>query len=78
MEQKIFDLFYRYSEQEVNLNTHIEDLGIDSMDIVDLSFDIEKEFDIKLSNKEVIQNFDGKNTVSDIVELVKSKLLDFG
>ena len=74
MEQKIFDLFYRYSGQGVNLHTYIGDLGIDSMDMVDLSFDIEKEFDIKLSNKEFIQNFNGRNTISDIVELVKSKL----
>lgn len=74
MEQKIFDLFYRYSGQEVNLHTNIGDLGIDSLDRVDLSFDIEKEFNINLSNKEFVQNFDGRNTISDIVELVKSKL----
>ena len=74
MEQKIFDLFYRYSGQEVNSNTNIGDLGIDSLDMVDLSFDIEKEFNIQLSNKEFVQNFDGRNTISDIVELVKNKL----
>ena len=74
MEQKIFDLFYRYSGQEVNSNTNIGDLGIDSLGMVDLSFDIEKEFNIQLSNKEFVQNFDGRNTISDIVELVKNKL----
>lgn len=76
MEQKIFDLFYRYSGQEVNLHTNIGDLGVDSLDMVDLSFDIEKEFNIQLSNKEVIQNFGRRNTISDVVELVKSKLYE--
>lgn len=47
------------------------DLGMDSLDLVDRIMVIEKEFDIKISDQEI----DVITTVSNLIELVNIKLI---
>lgn len=45
----------------------IEDLDADSLDVVELAMAIEEEFDIEISDKEIVDIV----TVSDILKFVK-------
>ena len=56
-------------ESEINLTTSfIDDLGADSLDLVDLMMALEEEFDIEVTEDEV----ENLKTVGDIVDFVKS------
>lgn len=46
-----------------------EDLGIDSLDAVELSLDLETEFDVEISDEELAS----LKTVKDIVTLIEAK-----
>lgn len=46
-----------------------EDLGIDSLDAVELSLDLETEFDVEISDEELAS----LKTVKDIVDLIEAK-----
>lgn len=46
-----------------------DDLGIDSLDAVEIVLEIETRFDIKVSDEEIAK----LNTVKDIIDLVESK-----
>ena len=50
-----------------------DDLGADSLDVVDLLMSIEDEFDIEIPDEE-IENI---RTVGDLVNYIESKKLDF-
>ncbi|MEQ8966233.1 MAG: phosphopantetheine-binding protein [Azospirillaceae bacterium] len=50
----------------VSLDTTIEDLGLDSADMVQVVFEIEDEFDISLAD----QGVEGVATVRDLVALL--------
>lgn len=57
-------------ESEINLATSfIDDLGADSLDLVDLMMALEEEFDIEVTEDEV----ENLKTVGDIVDFVKSR-----
>ena len=46
-----------------------EDLGVDSLDAVELSLDLETEFDVEISDEELAS----LKTVKDIVDLIEAK-----
>ncbi len=55
-------------EDEVTLEASItEDLGADSLDVVDLIMSLEEEFDIKIPDEEV----ENVKTVGDIVKFIE-------
>lgn len=57
-------------ESEINLATSfIDDLGADSLDLVDLMMALEEEFDIEVTEDEV----ENLKTVGDIVDFVKNR-----
>ncbi|KRQ87865.1 Acyl carrier protein [Caloramator mitchellensis] len=56
------------SAEEIKLETSFEELGLDSLDIVELVMNIEEEFDIQIEEGE---NF---KTVGDVVTYIESKL----
>jgi acyl carrier protein len=59
-------------ESSVTMKTSFEeDLGADSLDIVELTMMIEEEFDLGEIEDEVLE---GLNTVGDVVELISSRL----
>ena len=54
---------------EVTMDANIqEDLGADSLDIVDLVMSLEEEFDVEVPDEEV----ENIKTVSDIVKFIES------
>lgn len=57
-------------EEKVTAEASItEDLGADSLDVVDLVMSIEEEFDIEIPDEAV----EGIKTVGDIVSYIESK-----
>jgi acyl carrier protein len=55
-------------ESEVNLDSNIlEDLGADSLDVVDLVMSIEDEFDLEVPDEEIARI----KTVGDIVKFIE-------
>lgn len=51
-----------------------KDLGMDSLDIVELTMELEKEFSISIADEEYRTLNDNESTVADVVKLVESKL----
>lgn len=55
-------------EDEITMEASItEDLGADSLDVVDLIMSLEEEFDIKIPDEEV----ENVKTVGDIVKFIE-------
>ncbi|MBO7208752.1 MAG: acyl carrier protein [Clostridia bacterium] len=58
-------------ESDITMDTSlIEDLGADSLDLVELIMAMEQEFDIEIPDEDV----EGISTVGDAVNYVKEKL----
>lgn len=56
---------------EISSDDHlIEDIGADSLDIVELVMEIEKEFGISITDDEVDPNF---TTVGHLIDFIQSK-----
>ena len=56
--------------EEIKLESNLkDDLGIDSLAVVELSLDLETEFDVEISDEELAALV----TVEDIVKLIESK-----
>ncbi|WP_312652682.1 acyl carrier protein [Proteiniclasticum sp.] len=56
------------SEEEVTMTSSFEELGIDSLDLVELVMQIEEEFDITMEESESLK------TVKDVVDHIESKV----
>lgn len=68
--QKILAEQLKISEESILFESHIEkDLGIDSLDKVEFSMNLEEAFDIKISEEE-LEKF---NTILDVVNFLKKK-----
>jgi acyl carrier protein len=55
-------------EEEVQLETSFEDLGVDSLDLFQIIIELEEEFNVQIEDAEKIK------TVEDAVEYIESKL----
>ncbi len=67
----------KIGQNEVSLeNSFLDDLSSDSIDSVDIHLEIERIFDITLSEEEAENLLDGK--VSDLCDLVEKKLIEKG
>jgi len=53
---------------DISLESNFEDLGIDSLDLVELIMQLEDEFDIAIDEAEKLK------TVNDVVEYISSKV----
>lgn len=58
-------------EEDVNEDTSFEDLGADSVDLVELSMNLEEEFGIDEMGEEDIASI---HTVGDLVSYLRGKL----
>ena len=57
---------------DINENTDIaEDIGCDSLDIVEMLMSVESKYGFELDNDEAI----GVKTVGDVVKLIESKII---
>ena len=57
----------------ITLDTSFEDLGADSLDIVEMTMAVEEEFGLEDMDEE---DLSGISTVADLVRYLKSKLED--
>ncbi len=58
-------------EGKINMDANIiEDLGADSLDIMDIVNDIEKQYDITIPQEQ----YENLKTVGDVVNFVESKM----
>lgn len=67
--EKIAKLLAQYRDMEedaITPETKFEDLGLDSLDMVDLLMALEDEFDVQIEAEE------GLKTVADLVERIDS------
>ena len=46
----------------------VDDLGADSIEVLDLIFAIEKEFNIKITDEEVVKNRSVRNVIDFVLE----------
>lgn len=76
-QEVILEILRRYIGEEVDtekvtLDANLEDLGIDSMDVVEIIFDLEETFDIDVPNPGDVEggtmNF---STAQDVINSVK-------
>lgn len=56
--------------KEVTLESNVKELGLDSLDIVDLLMDMEEKYNIEFENEEMTELV----TVNDVVKAIESKL----
>lgn len=60
-------------ENEVKLeSSFVDDLGADSLDVVELVMAIENEFEIEISD----EDYDKVSTVGDVVEYIRERVED--
>ncbi len=58
---------FEIDEEEVTMSTTFEDLGVDSLDLVDLVMTVEDEFSLELPDEEL----EKMKTVADIVKYIE-------
>ena len=74
----ILEILCRYigedvDAEKVTLDANLEELGIDSMDVVEIIFDIEETFDIDVPNPGDVEGGNIKfNTAQDVINIVKT------
>ena len=72
--EKVADLLadqFGMDPDQINEDTAFEDLGADSVDLVELSMSLEEEFGIEEMSEEDISSI---HTVGDLVNYLRSKL----
>jgi acyl carrier protein len=63
--KQLFLAHYGYEIEQVTAATTLENLGLDSLDIIDFMFDIENEFNIRIPDQEF-----RVRTIQDMVDAV--------
>jgi len=63
--KQLFLAHYDYKIEQVTATTTLQDLGLDSLDIIEFMFDIEKEFNIRIPDQEF-----RVRTIQDMVDAV--------
>lgn len=63
--KQLFLAHYDYKIEQVTAATTLQDLGLDSLDIIEFMFDIEKEFNIRIPDQEF-----RVRTIQDMVDAV--------
>ena len=77
-QEMILDILRKYigegvNEEQVTLTANLEELGIDSMDVVEIIFDLEETFDIDVPDPGDMDDVDVKfDTAQDLVNIVNT------
>jgi acyl carrier protein len=59
--------------EKVTLDSSFEELGIDSMDSINILFDVESEFEIEISDEQAKQIHNVREMVDGITQLLDAK-----
>lgn len=73
IETRVIDALVEFGEERENLTptARFEDLDVDSLDLVELAQIVEDEYGVEIADSDL----DKIQTVSDVVDLINSKLL---
>lgn len=66
MEKIIYQKIAQYTKRNFDDSTNIKDLGIDSLDFVEIVTDFEQKFNIEITDEELMEI----QTVGDILNLM--------
>lgn len=66
--KKILADHLEMDEAEINADTTLDELGVDSLDAVEIVMELEDEFGIEIQSDEI------GNSVKDFVDYIESKL----
>lgn len=72
VKDKVFEILvenFGFNEQEVKANNNLESLGADSIIIIEIQLDLERVFDIKIPDGDILSDF----TAKDISDYIKNK-----
>lgn len=76
IEKKVIDILSHHVDEAhkpLSLNTPLEDAGLDSLGMVEIIFDLEEAFDIRVPDPEDInEQFKDFSTPNDVIKLVTS------
>lgn len=64
---KVKEILGEYVDSEITMDTAFEDLGIDSLDMLDMVMKVEEELGVEIELNPSIK------TVGDLVDLIESK-----
>jgi acyl carrier protein len=72
IEARVIDALVEFGEERENLTptARFEDLDVDSLDLVELAQIVEDEYGVEIADSDL----DKIETVSDVVELINSRL----
>ena len=72
LEEVVFESIEMFGAErdEISLDSRLQDLQIDSLDVVELGQIIEEEYGVRL----VLEKFRGVETVGDALEVIRSQL----
>ena len=69
--QQLFVARFEFNSKELTATTTLENLGLDSLDIIEFMFDIEKEFNIRIPDREF-----KVTTIQDMVDALDRFILE--
>ncbi|CAT05348.1 putative Acyl carrier protein homolog [Mesomycoplasma conjunctivae] len=69
MQKKIYEKLRKYTKKSFNDNSNIREIGIDSLDFIQIITHFEDEFEISVTDDELLDI----KTVGDIVLLINKK-----
>ena len=69
--ERLSKVFKKYSKNNtLTVESSLKDLGLDSLDLVEVIMDIEEEFDIQFEDDEMLS----LKTVADVLSTIESKI----
>jgi len=69
--EKVQEIFAKKVKiEKLNPTIELRELGLDSLDLVELMMDIEEEFKIEFDNDEMV----GFKTIQDVVKAIEAKV----
>ena len=71
LHEKVSNIFTKYSKNaDINNDTSLKELGLDSLDLVEVLMDIEEEFGIEFEDEEMM----ALSTVNDVLAIIERKI----
>jgi acyl carrier protein len=67
----VLNIFKNTTASELSLDTDLNDIGLDSLNAIQLIVQLEETFDITIDDDELL--YDNYDTVSKIIEIVNQK-----
>jgi acyl carrier protein len=62
----ILEDYFQFNKKDITPESTFDDIGFDSLDIVEMAMDVEDEFDIRVTEEQ----FESCKTIGDVVTLV--------